>query len=63
MAGPAAHGLSQVLVGSRYADEEKIIFIRAMERWMKINKVRFPKFTDVLAVARSLGYRKVHSHA
>jgi len=58
MAGPGVHGSCQVNVGSKYTDEE-IIFIRAMEHWMKINKVRFPKFTDVLAVAKSLGYCKV----
>jgi hypothetical protein len=62
MARPAAHGLCQALVGAKYTDEE-ILFIRAMERWMKINKVRFPQFTDVLAVAKSLGYRKVQTHA
>lgn len=39
--------------------EDETEFICAMERWMILNRCRFPKFTDVLAVARSLGYKKI----
>lgn len=34
-------------------------FFRAMETYMRENRRRFPTFREVLAVARSLGYRKV----
>ena len=43
--------------GREYTDDERE-FIAAMERWMKEHRCRFPKFTDVLNVAKSLGYRK-----
>ncbi len=37
---------------------EEFEFIRAMEAYMQRNRVRFPSFTQVLAVAKSLGYRR-----
>ena len=52
------NGISETHHGSNYTDDE-VELIRAMERWMKEKKVVFPKFTDVLGVAKSLGYRKV----
>lgn len=56
--GDTANGFSEQLQGANYDPEEEE-FIHAMERWMRKTKTRFPKFTDVLAVAKSLGYRKV----
>lgn len=41
-----------------YTDEERA-FIAAVEAWMKDKKCKFPRFTDVLAVAKALGYRKL----
>jgi hypothetical protein len=32
-----------------------------MERWQRENKIRYPTFTDVLNVAKSLGYRKAET--
>lgn len=43
--------------GSEYTEEE-VTFIRAMEEWMRRTRCKFPRFTDVLRVAKSLGYRK-----
>lgn len=45
--------------GSEYSEEE-VEFIRAMEAYMRRTGRRFPKFTEVLGVAKSLGYRKVN---
>ncbi len=47
-----------VNVGGDYTDEEQE-FLQAMARYMKINQQPFPTFSEVLTVARSLGYRKV----
>lgn len=41
-----------------YTDEERE-FILAMERYKRERKRPFPSFTEVLAVARALGYRRV----
>ncbi len=51
-------GLCGTLIGADYTDDETE-FILAMEEFMTRNRRRFPTFTEVLAVAKSLGYRKV----
>lgn len=45
-------------VDAFYSDEEAE-FLRAMERYRRERKRPFPTFIEVLAVARSLGYRRV----
>ena len=55
---PSPQGLSRVHVGASYTDEE-IEFLRAMEAYRAIHRRRYPSFTEVLSVARSLGYRKI----
>ncbi len=53
----SARTISGVAIGGNYdPDEEE--FIRAMQKYMAEKKVRFPSFTEVLQVAKSLGYRK-----
>lgn len=41
-----------------YSSEE-FEFIQAVEAYKKQNKVKFPTFSEILAVAKALGYRKV----
>ena len=41
-----------------YSDEE-IDFMKAMDQYMRDNRRRFPTWSEVLEVLRSLGYRKV----
>ncbi len=57
MESPRSFGDSRINLGSDYTPDE-VEFIKAMELYMKDNKRRFPTFTEVLAVAYSLGYRK-----
>ncbi len=45
------------LPGSGY-DEEEIEFLRAMQAYTAQPGHKFPAFTEVLAVLKSLGYRK-----
>lgn len=40
--------------GGHYSDDE-LEFLAAMQRYMSENRRRFPSFTEVLAVAKSLG--------
>ena len=47
-----------VNLGGDYTDEERQ-FLQAMTHYMKINQQPFPSFSEVLAVAKALGYRKV----
>lgn len=56
--GQDSLGLAAVNIGSEYTADE-IEFIRAMEAYMRLNNRRFPLFTEVLAVAKSCGWRKV----
>jgi hypothetical protein len=56
--GRTVNGLSAIAIGSEYTDDE-LELIRAMQGYMRENNIRFPKFTDVLKVAKALGYRKV----
>jgi hypothetical protein len=39
--------------------EEEILFFRAVEQYKKKYKRLFPSLREVLAIARSLGYRRV----
>lgn len=48
----------EALSGANYTAEEEE-FIRAMQTYMRVTGRRFPSFTEVLSVARALGYRKV----
>ncbi len=43
--------------GSEYTEDE-VEIIKAMESYIRRTGHKFPKFTEVLAVARALGYRK-----
>lgn len=51
-------GFGAANVGADYGADE-VEFIKAMERWMRETGKRYPTFTEVLAVAKSLGWRKV----
>lgn len=53
-----AQGLSAVSVGSEYTAEE-LDFLQAMEAYKRLHRRRFPAWSEVLAVVRDLGYRKV----
>lgn len=44
-------------VGSEY-DNDELEFLRAIETYKARTKRRFPSCTEILKVARSLGYRK-----
>ena len=41
------------------SDSELAIFIRAMKKYMKNNRRSFPTWSEVLEVARALGYRNI----
>src|SRR5262249_29585101 len=40
-------------------NDEKIIFMRAMDQYKRDNRRPFPTWSEVLEVLRALGYRKV----
>jgi hypothetical protein len=40
-----------------YTEEERL-FIKACERYVKKSGHKFPTFTEILAVARAMGYRR-----
>lgn len=46
--------------GSEY-DADSVEFMLAMERYIREQRRRFPTWQEALAVARSLGYRKVET--
>ncbi len=50
----------EINMGAEYTPEE-IEFLQAMDAYMRAKGKRFPSFTEVLNVAKSLGYRKVDS--
>jgi hypothetical protein len=54
---PNTHGLLLTHPGSEYTREEWE-WIQTITTWMKENKVRFPSFSQVLAVFKSMGYRR-----
>ncbi len=51
-------GITGNFPGSEYTDDERE-FIVAMGRYMDINRRKFPQFSEVLAVAHSLGWRRI----
>jgi hypothetical protein len=51
-------GLAETHLGCDYSDEERD-FIFAMERYRRVRRRRFPSCREVLAVLKSLGYRRV----
>lgn len=54
----SGRGTGVLHIGADYTEEE-LAFLSAMRHWMERTRVKFPHFTDVLAVAKALGYRKV----
>ena len=52
------HILGETYPGAGY-DAEQELFIKAMERFKRKNRRPFPACTEVLAVLKSLGYRRV----
>jgi hypothetical protein len=50
--------MREVNLGSGYTDEE-VGFLKAVMAYQRVNRRRFPTYTEVLAVAKSLGYRRV----
>ena len=50
--------VSTLSPGSEFTDEE-LQFLQALQHFKKENRRYFPTFTEVLAVARQLGYRRV----
>lgn len=51
--------LHNILTSDVTYTEEEAEFLKAMEAYGRTNGRRFPTYREVLAVARSLGYRKV----
>lgn len=51
-------GLSSANIGGEY-DQEEIELIKAIDRYRRRTGRRFPTCTEILKVAKSLGYRKV----
>lgn len=51
-------GFAAVSIGAEYTPEE-LEFMQAISEYRKATRRRFPSCTEVLAVAKSLGYRKV----
>ena len=51
-------GCQQMNIGAEY-DAEQIAFLMAVDQFKRANRRPFPTWTDVLAIARSLGYRLV----
>lgn len=46
--------------GSEFSNEE-LEWIRAVSQWQKETRIKYPALRDYLAIAHSLGYRKVES--
>jgi hypothetical protein len=40
-------------------NDEQFIFLRAIEDYKRVNRRPFPSYTEVLEIAKALGYRKV----
>ena len=38
---------------------EEFVFLKAMERYQRLHKRRYPTWREVLFVLKSLGYRKI----
>jgi len=39
--------------------DDQFEFLMAINKYKKVNKVPFPSFTEILEIAKALGYRKV----
>ena len=39
--------------------DEQFQFIKAIEQYKRVNRRPFPSFTEILEIAKALGYRKV----
>lgn len=53
----AGQAVYQVHVGAEY-DVNEVEFLRALQAYQKANHRKFPAFTEVLTVLKSLGWRK-----
>ena len=53
-----ANGIGETCPGSEY-DADEIEFLKAMERYQRLHKRRYPTWREVLFVLKSLGYRKI----
>ena len=40
-------------------DDEQFAFIKAIDEYKRVNKRGFPTYTEILEIAKALGYRKV----
>ncbi|MCK5269368.1 MAG: hypothetical protein KAJ46_01235 [Sedimentisphaerales bacterium] len=40
-------------------DDEQFVFIMAIDEYKRANKRPFPSYTEILEIAKALGYRKV----
>jgi hypothetical protein len=47
----------QVNIGSHYTEEE-VEFLKAVDRYIRTHRRKFPTFVEVLRVAKSIGYVK-----
>lgn len=59
---PHNGGFSNLAHGSEYTDDERE-FMLAVERYKREKRRPFPTCREILAVAKSLGYRKVAPEA
>ena len=51
-------GAQENFPGADITDDD-LEFVKAMERYIRENKRPFPRFTEVLQVLKSLGWRKL----
>lgn len=45
--------------GETIYDDEEAELLKAMEEWKRKNKRKFPSYSEVLAVLKELGWKKV----
>jgi hypothetical protein len=55
-------GVAEANLGGNYSDEEAE-FLKAMDAYQRTRRRPFPSWTEVLAVLKSLGYRKIQPAA
>lgn len=53
------NGRSSIYADGEDYSADEVEFLKAMQGYMKRTGRKFPSFTEVLAVAKSLGYTKV----
>lgn len=51
-------GLSGIAIGGEYTEEERS-FLKEIGSYIKQTKSKFPTFTEILTVVKSLGYKKI----